>query len=598
MHSSFVGLDLFETLEDSPVKEEVKKPIEADKVSKVKAMSVSSCNTSIKDYFEVIDHLPKMESNMNPELKHQIVEILEPTTNKRHEAKNDHETIDTFMLNVKKRLRCFEAPKTTKFQKTYEFDCENDDVVEKLDIPETQSSPSENTTILINESPLQPEASSEVQQFTNPKDTDEVIHSQLKQELIVNEDFRDLNTDQHLEVWNYLKPSFVKKNTNLGMDSTLFRMKFNRINNVMQLHLKKKDFLDKKLIPISSPNTKIRSIPKPLIPMTPIQNSSICNCSKTPLKQILVVGESFETPVAKEVLIEISPKPALFENIVLNEMFDSYVKRDSIPDLISFENVSDNKNFVKQQLKAEINELNVAETLNLCLPHHTTTSMKMNLADTDFAIDFLASMDAEEKITKSSTQINGIFINTPSLSETAKKIKKSQLMLTGLKVCENIVLNILDQKDETTIETNGHLDYLFEQNLKPLEDNERTTSKNIHYKDETEDVSISWNNSHVIKPKAKVPSTSRAIGELQLLHENFRSTRNISTLHDNTETVLNPSGSGQKKIQMQNHTPLKKISIKDDRQEKLYICKQKLNSNNDVDSYLNNFIRVKFSDGF
>lgn len=447
MHSSFVGLDLMETvkMEESPVKEEVKKPLAVTKANKIKTLSVPSNNTSIKDFFEVIHLLPKMECDG----KHEIVEILEPSIDQQNVIKAQHkpESIDAFLLNVKKRLSFFEAPMKAKFPKTIDIEIKNDDVVEKVEIPETQSSSLVNATVLIEESPLQLKYTSEVHELTNPKDTDEVIHSQLKQELIVNEDFRDLDMNQQLEVWNYLKPSFVKKRNSLEMmDSSLFKMKFNRINNVLQLYQKKNDLPEEKLIAKVSPEIRIRNIPKPLIPMTPIVRSTISEDPQL-TKKVTEACELFKSPVttANEVLIEMLPK--LQENIILKEIFDFHVKESSILDLENHGNVSKSKDFIKQQLNAENNQLVENEILNDSLQNNIIATEKINLVHDNFAKDFLASMDDEEKTIKSSTQINGIFKSTPSLSETARKIKKSQLMLTGLKVCENIVMKILEQKN-------------------------------------------------------------------------------------------------------------------------------------------------------
>lgn len=612
VHSSFVGLDIMETvkMEDSPVKVEEKIPITVTKGNKIKTLPVPSNNTSIKDYFEVIHHLPTMEST----LKHDIVEILEPSIDQKQEinTENKKETVDVFMLNVKKRLSFFEAPTKAKLPKTTEIASEIEDFVE---IPETQSNSSVNSIVLIEESPLKLKSTPQIHQINNSKD--QVIHSQLKQELIVNEDFRDLDTDQQLEVWNYLKPSFVKKDNNRTMmDSTLFKMKFNRINKVLQLYQKKKALPDKKFVAKVSPGTKVKGIPKPLIPMTPINGSTICDDPKTPDKQSAVVNESFETSVttANDVLIEMLPIPVIRQNIILNDIFDTYVKEDSIIDLDSLlENVSDSKGFVEQQLKTDNSQLVVKDIINVSSQDTKATPGKRNLDNDNFAMDFLASMDDNEKMIKSSTQLNGIFTNTPSLSDSARKIKKSQLMLTGLKNCENIVMKILDQNDEVTKERNGHLDFLFEQSLKPLEkenvskDQERPINRRISFKDEIKQSlgsSFTGTDLNVPKPKAKVASTSRAIGELQLLHEKFRLNRNtqLSNSHDTSDTLFNSSGNGQKKLQLHQ----KNISIKemnqikiqdDDRQAKLNICKQKLNAHNDVDSYLNDFVRVKFSDG-
>lgn len=585
-------------MEDTPVKVEAKMPITVTKGTKIKTLPVPSNNTSIKDFFEVIHHLPKIESN----LKHEIVEILEPSIDQKQEilTENKKETVDVFMLNVKKRLSFFEAPTKAKLHKTTEITSEIEDVVEKIEIPETQLNTSVNSIVLIEESPLQLNSTPEIHQITDFKD--QVIHSQLKQELIVNEDFRDLDTDQQLEVWNYLKPSFVKKQNNRTMmDSTLFKMKFNRITNVLQLYQKKKPLTDKNIVAKVSLGTKVKGIPKPLIPMTPLNNSTMCDDPKTPDKQSVIVNESFETPMttANDVLIEMLPKPVIRENIILNDIFDSYVKEDSIIDLESLvENVFDSKDFVKQQLKTDNSQLVVKYIINVSSQDTKATSEKMKLVDDNFAKDFLASMDDDDKIIKSSTQLNGIFTNTPSLSESARKIKKSQLMSTGLKVCENIVMKILDQNNEVTKETNGHLDFLFEQSLKPSEENniykdqERPINRRINFKDEIKESSVTGIDLNVPKPKAKVSSTSRAIGELQLLHEKFRMNRNtqLSNSHDISDILFNSSGSGQKKLQLHQKN-------NDDRQAKLNICKQKLDTHNGVDSYLNDFIRVKFSDG-
>ncbi|CAO1399812.1 unnamed protein product [Diamesa hyperborea] len=608
VHSSFVGLDLMETvkMEESPVKEEAKMPITVAKGNKIKTLSVPSNNTSIKDYFEVIHHLPKMDSSLKPELKHEIVEILEPSNEQKLEiiTENKKETVDAFLTNVKKRLSFFEAPMKAKLPKTTEIVVP--DVIEKIEIPETQSSCSVNSTVFIEESPKSAPA---INHF-NAQDADQVIHSQLKQELIVNEDFRDLDTDQQLEVWNYLKPSFVKKQKNKAMiDSTLFKMKFNRVNNVLQLYQKKKAIPVKKIVKVS-PERRIKSLPKPLIPMTP----TICDDPKTPEKQSAVVCESFKTPVtiSNEALIEMIPKTDLKENIILNDIFDSYVKEVSMLDVESHGNVSDIKSFMEQYLKTNNSQLIDNDIIYVSSQNKKEAPVKINLVDDNFAKDFLASMDEDEKIVKSSTQLNGIFANTPSLSDTARKIKKSQLMLTGLKVCENIVIKILDQNDEVTKEADGHLDFLFEQSLKPPEENiskdqDKPTNRRINFKDEIkENLGSSSANIqlNISKPKAKVPSTSRAIGELQLLHEKFQLTRNtqLNTSHDLSDTLFNSSGSGQRKLQLhQNNIPIKEmtdIKIKDDdRQAKLNICKQKLKTHNDVGSYLNDFIRVKFSDG-
>lgn len=149
---------------------------------------------------------------------------------------------------------------------------------------------------------------------------------------------------------------------------------------------------------------------------------------------------------------------------------------------------------------------------------------------------------------------------------------------------------------------------MFEQSLQPIDeahnskDEGRTNNRRISFKEGNKDISFKCNDLNVTKPKAKVPSTSRAIGELQLLHEKFRLMNNqLSTSHDNSDSLFIPIGSGQKKLQLhQNNISFKEISIKEDeeRQAKLNICKQNLNTHNDVGSYLNDFIRVKFSDGF
>ena len=601
-------------MEDSPVKEEANMQITVTKGSKIKALPVPSNNTSIKDYFEVIHHLPKMECTLKSESKHEIVEILEPSIDQKQEiqTENKKETIDAFILNVKKRLSFFEAPTKAKLLRTTEIADDIEDVIEKLEIPETQSNCSVNSTVLIEESPVQLKSTPELHQFINSKNADQVIHSQLKQELIVNEDFRDLDTDQQLEVWNYLKPSFVKKQNNKAMmDSTLFKMKFNQVSNVLQLYQKKKDLPVKKFVAKVSPERKVKSIPKPLIPMTP----TICDGPKTLEKQSAVICESFKTPVTTvdEVLIEILPKPVLIENMILNDIFECYVKDVSILDVESHENLSDSKGFVEQHLKTDDSKLIVNDTLNVSTQNKKVIPGKMNLVDDNFAKDFMASMDEDEKVVKSSTQINGIFTNTPSLSETARKIKKSRVMLTGLKVCENIVTKILDQNDEVTKEADGLIDFLFEQSLKPEEntsnDQERPINRKINFKDEIKESSGSFSTNidlNIPKPKAKVPSTCRAIGEVQLLHEKFRLTRNtqLNTSHDMSDTLFDTSGSGQKKLQLHQNNifikEMKEITIKDDdknRQAKLNICKQKLNTHNDVGSYLNDFIRVKFSDG-
>lgn len=565
VHSSFVGLDLMETvkMKESPVKEEVKKPIAATKANKIKTFSVPSNITSIKDFFEVIHLSPKMECDG----KHEIVEILEPSIDQQNVIKVEYkpESIDAFLLNIKKRLSFFEAPMKAKFPKTIDIEINNDDIVENVEIPETQSSSS------VNE--LQLKYTPGVHQLTNLKDTDDVLHIKLKQELIVNEDFRDLDSNQQLEVWSYLKPSFVKKRNNLEMmDSTLFKMKFNRINKVLQLYQKKNDLPERKLIVKVSPEIRIRNIPKPLIPWNPIVRSTISEDPQSS-KKATETCELFKSPVTTvyEFLNEMLPK--LQENKVLNEIYDSYVKEDSILDLENHGNVSKSKDFIQQQLNAETSQVVENKFLNDSLQYNIIATEKINLVDDNFAKDFLASMDDEEKTIKSSMQINGIFKNTPSLSETARKIKKSQLMLTGLKVCENIVMKILEQNDEDAKEINGCLDFLFEQSLQPVDeahnskDEEGTTNRRINFKEENKDISFECHNLNVTKPKAKVSSTSRAIGELQLLHEKFRLTRSIqlSTSNDNSGSLFIPSGSGLKKLQLhQNNNSYKEMSIKED----------------------------------
>lgn len=519
-------------------------------------------NSSITDYFKSTE-LNETGVNQVSEMDYRITEIREPKKCLAHIIEEpviwnnikQSKDVDSYMADVKCKLASFIAPIKRKIQKLELENQLNCSVYEvnSINEPEAVCQQAEKSKT---EEPNEIPEKKLTEEYPE-RESEEIAHSQMKNKLTVTEDFSNIDDEKQLKVWQDIRYIITQPQQMINLEANHFRLRFNLVENVKHLEINKKATINSEIF------TK-----------TPATNM-----------KMLIDKEPSKSLPRKD--------PPVLKSAILEDLFEVHNAHTPLSKVMSKDHASrDAKNFILCNLSrtiADENDNNITEQSHVM----STSSKKSFELDKKMFADFMKSLDEESS---GQSPINtGIFFHTPSLSESARKLKRKfahsatimefDQMLSG--ILRNVNIDPAPSSEKPT-----KLEVMFEENSNPSREVKQqvSDSKKITFKNRLippEALSTKKPEKHQVKRLVN----GKRFNELERLHEKFKLTwkPNKEKAGNTTiESVYNKVGSCNNNNKLNLRTEPTK--------ETFMLNTTQTVHPNQLKSYLQDFCREKFSD--
>lgn len=412
-------------------------------------------------------------------------------------------------------------------------------------------------------------------------------HNELINHLKVAKELITVSRDQ-VERWSGIKFKFSNQNLLNRPNLQEFRMWFNPIKIV-----NKKPAADNENPAAIHQQTSTNS------------SSSSVQTEESPKAATNVKKQSPQIVVMQPIIEKSRP--------VLRDIFDRYIATKSPEKGHESGSSRLDENFISQNLRylKEEEPVDKAEDVHSITGFKKSSSTITKNEYEDHFESFLQSLEDDESENVLLTRGTMCNLGTPSLSDSAKKIRRNK-PTNGADY--NTVVSRIMKFDASQPSKPNELEKLFQKENVPWnhlqqQQQQKVPSKKVMFKNQTAN-DIRANPPVCGKTQPKLVS-NKVFDELDRLNDKFRmdlkrgggDSAPLKALNENQKyySIFNSSHTKTQKLQLKsttdkNSTADLAVELDDSREEKLKKTMENLQRNKNVPSYMNEFCRLKFGD--